>query len=90
MAVRSSSTPPSHSTPIPARTTTSRSWSCPRSSKRLRSCTMAPWTTSFRAFRRWIDANGCSSAAYNRELYLEYHKSRGARVTELQEPITTS
>ena len=39
---------------------------------------------------RWIDAIGCRSAGYNRELYLEYHQSRDAWVTELLEPITTS
>jgi effector-binding domain-containing protein len=39
---------------------------------------------------RWIDAIGCRSAGYNRELYLGYHHSRDAWVTELLEPITTS
>jgi effector-binding domain-containing protein len=39
---------------------------------------------------RWIDAIGCRSAGYNRELYLEHHQSRDAWVTELLEPITTS
>lgn len=35
-------------------TTTSRSWTCPRSSRRPRSCTVAPWTTSCRPSRRWL------------------------------------
>jgi DNA-binding transcriptional MerR regulator len=53
MATGFSFTPPFRSTPIPARNTTSRSWTCPRSSKRPRSCIAAPWTTSCRPSRRW-------------------------------------
>jgi effector-binding domain-containing protein len=39
---------------------------------------------------RWINANGCRSAGYNRELYIECGENRDAWVTEPQEPITTS
>src|SRR5215211_6522227 len=53
MGMESSSTPPFQLTSIPARTATSRSWICPRSSKRQRLCTVAPWTTSCRPFRHW-------------------------------------
>jgi predicted transcriptional regulator YdeE len=38
----------------------------------------------------WIDAIGYRSAAYDRELYPEYHQSRDAWVTELEEPITNN
>jgi DNA-binding transcriptional MerR regulator len=38
---------------------------------------------------RWIDANGYRSGGYNRELYLEWSQDPDARVTELQEPITS-
>ena len=39
---------------------------------------------------RCIDTNGCRSAGYNRELYIECGENRDAWVTELQEPIATS
>ena len=45
---------------------------------------------TIRALARRIDAIGCRTAVYNRELYLEYHQSRDTWVTVLQEPITTS
>ncbi len=37
----------------PGTTTTSRSWICPRSSERRRSCTLARWTTSSRPSSPW-------------------------------------
>ena len=39
---------------------------------------------------RWINADGCRSAGYNRELYIECGENRDAWVTELQELIATS
>jgi DNA-binding transcriptional MerR regulator len=43
---------------------------------------------SIQALAHWIDANGFSSAGYNRELYLNYgHGDPADWVTELQEPV---
>jgi DNA-binding transcriptional MerR regulator len=39
---------------------------------------------------RWIDANGCRSAGYNRERSIQCGQDRDAWVTELQEPIASS
>lgn len=44
---------------------------------------------TIQALARWIDANGCRSVGYNRELYIELGEDRGTWVTELQEPIVT-
>ena len=46
-------------------------------------------TTTIQALARLIDANGCCSVGYNRELCIELGEDRGAWVTELQEPIGT-
>ena len=74
----------------PGEDTTSRSLTCPRSIRRPRSCTAAPWTTcmsTIQALARWIDANGYRSVGYNRELYIELGENRDKWVTELQDPI---
>ena len=39
---------------------------------------------------RWIEANGYTSAGYNRELYVSYGEGPGPWEVELQEPIRTS
>jgi effector-binding domain-containing protein len=44
---------------------------------------------AIQALVRWIDANGCRSVGYNREMYIEFGETRDAWVTELQEPIVT-
>jgi DNA-binding transcriptional MerR regulator len=45
--------------------------------------------STIQTLARWIDANGYSSAGYNRELYLDYGcgDDSSAWTTELQEPI---
>jgi hypothetical protein len=44
---------------------------------------------TIQALAHWIDANGCCSVGYNRELCIELARGQGARVLELQEPIGT-
>ena len=44
---------------------------------------------TIQALAHWIDAHGCYSFGYNRELCVELGEDRGAWVTELQEPIVT-
>ncbi len=39
---------------------------------------------------QWIEANGYTSAGYNREVYLDCGPDRAAWVTELQEPLAAS
>jgi DNA-binding transcriptional MerR regulator len=39
------------------------------------------------ALARWIDATGCRSAGYAREVTLEWHPDREQWVTELQQPL---
>jgi effector-binding domain-containing protein len=36
---------------------------------------------------RWIEANGYTSAGYNRELYVSYGEGPGPWAVELQEPV---
>jgi DNA-binding transcriptional MerR regulator len=45
--------------------------------------------STIQTLARWMDTNGCRSAGYNRELYLDYGHGDNpeAWVTELQEPI---
>ena len=38
---------------------------------------------TIKVLARWIDANGCCSVGYNRELCIELGEDRGAWVTEL-------
>jgi len=39
---------------------------------------------------RWIEANGYTSAGYNRELYVRYGEGPGPWEVELQEAVRTS
>ena len=42
---------------------------------------------SGQALARWIDASGCRSVGYAREVTLEWSPDPGRWVTELQQPI---
>ena len=86
----SSSTPPCRWSPSPAGSTASASWTCPRWTPQQPSVhhgSMDDVLAAGQALGRWIDASGCRSAGYAREVTLEWSEDPDQWVTELQQPM---